>query len=226
MQPYVFPYLGYFKLINAVDRFIVLDDVNYIKRGWINRNRILVNGREYLFTIPITAVSQNKKINEVFISEKYPVWKEKFLRTMKRAYCKAPYFSTVMDLLHEILIFPEKKLSFFLSNSLKEICGYLHINTQLIKTSAIYEKRDFKGEERIIDICKQNQAKEYLNLPGGNGLYSKSRFQRENILLRFIDSSIPPYKQGKNEFIPNLSILDVMMFNDKEKIMNMMKSKV
>jgi len=225
MQPYLFPYLGYFRLINKVDRFIILDDVHYITRGWINRNRLLVNGKEYLFTLPLAAASQNKLINETLIAEEYITWKKKFLFTLAHAYRKAPYYDLVMPLTQHILACSNRNLSSFLNNSLREICAYLHIDTEFVDTTAIYDKNGLRGEERLIDICKQNNADVYINVPGGRELYSEKRFLEENIALEFLDTSIMPYEQGQRDFVPNLSIIDVMMWCGKDYIQAMLQGR-
>lgn len=115
MQPYFFPYIGYFQLIHAVDKFIILDDVNYINRGWINRNKIIINGEAKWFTLSLDKASQNKLIKEINISSK-DVFHEKLLKTLKIFYGKAPYFNQVYDLLNKLFKIENYNLSsFFIS---------------------------------------------------------------------------------------------------------------
>lgn len=102
MQPYLFPYLGYFQLIQAVDKFILLDDVNFIKRGWVNRNRILVNGKDHLFSLPLQRASQFKKINDLKLAD-YPGWRNRFFKTLTHAYRQASQYEPVMKMLHQAL---------------------------------------------------------------------------------------------------------------------------
>jgi hypothetical protein len=161
MQPYLFPYIGYFQLINVVDKFIIYDDVNYINRGWINRNRILVNGKPIYITWPLKEASQNKLINEIerIVDEK---WTIKTLKTIETAYKKAPCFENVYPLIKEIITYPEINLSKYIHHSLVKLCEYMGISTVLESTSSIYNNSHLKAEERIIDICLQEKAEEYI----------------------------------------------------------------
>jgi hypothetical protein len=213
MQPYIFPYIGYFQLINAVDKFIIFDDVSYINKGWINRNNILLNNSTYMFTLPLKKSSQNKLINEIDISDDSN-WKEKFLKTLQAAYSKAPNYSEVYNLADRILNSGLSKLSDFLRNSLSETLDYLGINTEIINSSSMYNNKELKGQERIIDICKQENANEYINPVGGMDLYNKERFKEDGINLSFLKTNDTRYEQFGGEFISNLSIIDVMMFNE------------
>ena len=224
MQPYLFPYIGYFQLINVVDRFISLDDVKYINRGWINRNRIRVNGEEFLFSLPLSHASQNKCINEIQISGDYVKWRGKFLLTLERTYANASFFKNGIRLINQILDCPVRSLSEFVLNSIKEICRYLEIRTEFIDSSEIFGNKHLKGEERIVTLCKLNQANIYFNLPGGRKLYSMERFDKEGIALKFLEPVLNPYTQGGNDFIPGLSIIDVLTWNGIEQIKIMLQS--
>lgn len=213
MQPYIFPYIGYFQLINAVDKFIVFDDVSYINKGWINRNNILLNNSAYMFTVPLKKSSQNKLISEIDISDDSN-WKEKFLKTLQAAYSKAPNYGEVYSLADKILNSGLSKLSDFLRNSLIGTLDYLGIETEIINSSRVYNNKELKGQERILDICKQENANEYINPMGGMGLYDKERFKIDGINLSFLKTDDISYEQFGGEFISNLSIIDVMMFNE------------
>jgi len=212
MQPYFLPYIGYFQLVAMVDKFVVFDDVNYIQRGWINRNRLLVNDAPFTFTIPLSHSSQNRSIRETQIAEIQ--WKSKLLRTIEQAYSKAPQFSTVFELCQRIIQFNTTALNVFLLNSLSLIADYLGLQTTIVATSSIYENVMLSGQERIIDICKKENANKYVNLIGGISLYQHDQFLENGIDLRFLRSQEIQYKQFEAEFVPSLSILDVMMFND------------
>ena len=218
MQPYLFPYIGYFQLINAVDNFVVYDDVNYIKQGWINRNRILLNGQPHYITINLNGASSFKKINEIEINFK-PL---KLLKTLQQYYKKAPYFNEIYALTEKVLFFEEKNLAKFTTNSLRVVCEYLNINTKFEISSQHNIDRELRGEDRVIEICKYFGAEEYINAIGGKNLYSHKRFAENNIKLYFLKTSEIVYEQFKNEFVPNLSIIDVMMFNSKEVINKML----
>lgn len=220
MQPYLFPYIGYFQLINAVDEFIIHDDVQYIKGGWINRNRILQNGRDILITLPVKNDSAYKNINERFFSDDFEQEKKRLLRIIESSYHKAPFRKIIIDLIEDIFLSTDKNVSSFVSFSVKKISTFLDISTP-IKFSSQIEKDNFtKGEERVIELCKAYGASNYINPSGGIGLYSKQNFLQSGINLQFIKTGEIIYKQFANEFIPNLSIIDVLMFNDVANVKN------
>ncbi len=219
MQPYLFPYVGYFQLIHSVDKFVILDDVNFINRGWINRNRILVNNADNIFTIPLKDASQNKKICDTFISEDLK-WQEKLLKTIEMAYKKAPFFKEAFRVLQEIIQINEKNLSAYIFNSLTSINNYLEIPTTMVPSSGIYQNGHLKAQDKILDICMQEKANHYINPIGGLELYSQAEFAVRDIKLNFIKSEAIEYKQFTYEFIPWLSIIDLMMFNSKDQLVN------
>ena len=212
MQPYIFPYLGYFQLINAVDKFIIYDDVNFIKKGWINRNYILINSKSKLFSIPLQKASQNKLINEIHIIETNK-WKSDFLKTISYNYKKAPFFKDFYKILEKIINYNEINLELFVFYSIQEICNYLEIKTEFLKSSQIIKNNNLKGENKIIDICLALKATDYINPIGGIDLYDKSFFSNNKLNLYFIKPDITSYKQFENEFVPGLSIIDFLMFN-------------
>ena len=217
MQPYIFPYIGYFQLINTVDKFIIYDDVNFINKGWINRNNILVSGKPHLFTIPLKDASQNKLINEVALLNSDP-WRKKFLKTIQQSYQKAPNYQTVFVLIEEIVNLESETIQELTLYALQKVCAYMEIDTEIVPSSAIYHNTNLKGQDRILDICKQENATQYINPIGGMELYEKSKFANEHIQLNFLKSVAAPYSQFKNAFVPWLSIIDILMFNDSESI--------
>ena len=214
MQPYLFPYIGYWQLIRAVDVFVIYDDVNYINRGWINRNNLLEQGRRKLFTLETSGASQNKLINQVSVGQNTG----SLLKTFHQNYQKAPYFDQVIQMLSELLSSDEKNLARLISASLRRICSYLMIDTQLIVSSEVFANRGLKGADRIIDICKHLGAGEYINAIGGKELYKRDYFGSKGISLFFLESDPVEYGQFGAPFVPNLSIIDVMMFNAPETI--------
>ena len=219
MQPYFFPYIGYFQLMNVVDKFVVYDDVNFINRGWINRNQILVNGKEHMFTVPLKNASQNNMIKDIELAVD-EMWKRKFLKTLEHAYKKAPLFNETFALVKEVV---DTKSSFLREWHLKSftlIKNYLGINTTLVETSTKYNNRNLKGQERILDICIEEYADQYINLIGGLNLYNKQLFLNNGIKLNFLETQELNYNQFSSEFIPWLSIIDVMMFSTLDKINN------
>lgn len=223
MQPYLFPYIGYFQLINAVDTFVIYDDVNFIKKGWINRNSILVNNKSFLFSAPLKEVSQNKRINEIFIDTNAN-WQNELLKTIEYSYKKAPFFSAVFPIINSVLTQNETNLSKFITYSLQTIAQYLTIKTNFIISSDIEKNNDLKGQDKIIEICKKCNATSYINAIGGIELYNTNDFLQQNIQLHFIKTNPIEYTQFKNEFVPWLSIIDVLMFNDVEKVKIMLNN--
>jgi hypothetical protein len=218
MQPYFMPYIGYWQLIAAVDTYVIYDDVNYIKKGWINRNNILVNNDKQMFTISLNGASQNKLINEITIADDFA----KLRKTIHMAYHKAPYYNNVMTLLDDIFSYKSINLADFISNSIKIVCKYLDIQTKIIMSSDIEKDNSLKGQDKILEICKLLNADTYYNAIGGQELYDKSVFEKENIKLCFLKSDIPEYSQYKNAFVPGLSIIDVLMFNSPIEVKQML----
>ena len=221
MQPYFFPYIGYWQLIHAVDKFVVYDDVNFIKKGWINRNNILLNKNAHLFTLPLSKASQNKLINEINLQENLTE-RQNILKTIYSAYTKAPYFYKIKDILETIIMYDELNLSLYLQNQLKIISDYLCINTEFLLSSELQNDKSLHSQDKILDICKFLNADEYINPIGGLELYDKNIFLQKGIQLYFIKTWDIEYKQFGNNFIPNLSIIDVMMFNSPEQIKKML----
>ncbi|GHT33461.1 hypothetical protein AGMMS49574_19190 [Bacteroidia bacterium] len=219
MQPYFLPYIGYFQLVNAVDKYVIYDDVNYIKGGWINRNRLLLNGKDFMFNLLLSGASPNKLINETFVADN----QTKLLRTIEIAYKKAPFFSVVFPIMEAVLNCENKNLGKFIGNSIIQIANYLNFNTEFIYSSNIKDKNtSLKSQAKVINICSVLGATEYFNAIGGMALYNKTDFEENKIKLSFLKTNSIEYKQVKNQFIPNLSILDVMMFNPVDTIKNML----
>lgn len=215
MQPYLFPYIGYYQLINAVDKFIIYDDVNFIKQGWITRNAVLANGKSYLFSVPLENQSSFCKINETLINQKqYPIWHKKFLKTIEQNYNKAPFFKEVFPIIKSIFDTDSITISVLATNSLKKVSEYIGITTVFEDSSAIYQNQDLSSQHRVLDICKKENANVYINPIGGLELYSKNDFLENTISLYFIKSKPIKYNQFNSEFVSGLSIIDVLMFND------------
>lgn len=221
MQPYFLPYIGYFQLMQAVDKFVVFDDVNFINRGWINRNRFLINGTARTLTVPLRGASQNKLIFEIEIAEDQN-WRLKFLRTIHQSYSKAPHYKATSEMLERLIHFPVINLNKFLLNSLKEIAMYLSIDVNIINTSRIYNNGNLKGQNRILDICRLENASDYINPIGGTELYDRPTFETNGLKLRFLQSVDIQYAQGTEEFHPFLSIIDVLMFNKPNDIQDLL----
>lgn len=218
MQPYFFPYLGYWQLLANVDKYVVYDDVTYIKGGWINRNNFLINGQKNLLTMRLEKASSYTLIKDIAIKDDFV----KFLKTIEMGYKKAPFFEDSFRLLKDICQCPDKKLGQFLFNSHIKICEYLGIDTELILSSSFEKHTELKGKDKVISICKQLGADEYINAIGGQELYDKKEFAENGIRLNFLQANLREYRQLKNEFVAGLSIIDIMMFNSKEEIKEML----
>lgn len=216
MQPYLFPYIGYYQLIHAVDKFVIYDDVNYINRGWINRNRILIQNGAAFITLPLAKASQNKKICELGISDAAP-WQEKMLRTIELAYKKAPFFDEIFPVCKRIIWYDSKQLSKFLLHSIETICKLLMIQTVLIVSSSVYNNQELSRELRLIDIAKKENCNKYINAIGGIELYEARSFQNAGISICFLEPAAITYPQFSSEFVSNLSIIDVLMFNGPKR---------
>jgi hypothetical protein len=220
MQPYFLPYLGYFQLIHSVDTFVIYDDVNYIKGGWINRNRILGGqGGTELITLETLGASQNKLINEVKVGGN----RQKLLKTISRRYSRAPQFDQVFPLIREILTVDENSLTRFLFLQLQMIGKYLTVEPKWKLSSEISKDNSLKGQDKIIAICRALGASTYINAIGGRSLYCREAFDGHQMELSFIESMPSDYTQFSDEFVPDLSIVDVLMFNDIEACKSLLR---
>jgi len=221
MQPYFFPYIGYWQLINAVDKYVIYDDVDYIKRGWINRNNVLINGEKRLISLRLNSASSNKHINEIEILDVH-IYNRKILKTIENNYHKAPCFSKAYPLIESIINQSENNLAKFLEFEIRQVCDYLSIDTEIIVSSRLKKDNQLSGQDKILEICKVLGADEYLNAVGGQELYSNEDFAARGIKLNFLKMLDIHYKQFKNEFVPDLSMIDVLMFNQPQEIHHML----
>ena len=218
MQPYLFPYIGYFQLINCTDYFFIADNVQFIQKGWINRNRILMNGDTHMITVPVTKDSAFLPINERYFADD-SIMRVKILKSIKHAYCKAPNFKECYELIEEILNFSNNNVAIYNYNSLKEICSYLGIKTTFLKESKFVIPSELDYQDTIIYLCNELKADRYINAIGGTEIYAAKKFKEKGIELKFLRTRESlKYKQFNNDFIPNLSIIDVMMFNTQAEI--------
>ena len=218
MQPYLFPYIGYYQLVNAVDYFVFADDVNYIKRGFINRNKILLNNQEQFFTVPCHKPSQNRLINEIKIADDMKGYPENIILTIRQAYKKAPFFTDVFPIIESIFHSGIDSIATLAACSVESISKYLEIEVDF-KFSSVSSSHT-KGQERstrLINITKESGSDHYINPIGGNVLYDKVHFKNNGITLEFLSPQNIVYKQLNDDFVPNLSIIDVIMFNSIEQ---------
>lgn len=222
MQPYLFPYLGYFQLLEIVDKFVFYDDVNFIKNGWINRNRLLLSGETRYFTIPLAGASPFLKIDQITVCQDKK-WRRKILESVRQSYSKAPNFNVVNEIFSEIINLDEHHISEVAKKSVIAIAKYLELSTEFVMSSSCYENADLSGVARVIDICHKESADAYYNLIGGKGLYLKDVFQSHGISLNFTEPVLLDYEQNSKGFHPGLSIIDALMFNDKDAVCEMLK---
>ncbi len=221
MQPYFFPYIGYFQLMNAVDVFVVYDIIEYSKGGWINRNRILVNGKDSYITLPIKNDSDFLDVRDRYLASCWDIDRKKMANKIKEAYRKAPFFDEVFPIVESCLQFDEKNLFKFVFHSIKTIKEFLEIETPFVVASEIDINHKLTSEDKVIRICNVLEADLYLNPIGGVQLYKKENFTRSGIELQFLKTSNVNYKQFSNDFIHSLSIIDVLMFNSKKMVQEM-----
>jgi hypothetical protein len=208
--------------MNAVDEFVIYDNIEFTKKGWINRNRILVNGNDSFITIPVKKDSDYLDIRDRFLAEIWSLEKKKILNRIIASYKKAPNFESVYPIIEKCFFFEEDNLFNFIFNSLTIIKEYLEIKTPFLISSTLSIEHALKGYKKVIAICKTRKTDLYLNPIGGIELYRKDDFKDEGIDLYFLEANDVRYKQFNNEFVPWLSIIDVMMFNSKEEIMKML----
>ena len=223
MQPYFMPYIGYFQLINAVDTFIIYDNIKYTKKGWINRNRILSNGKSDYITVTLKKDSDFLNINQRYLSNTWENDKKKIINKLIESYKKSPNFDVVSDLILEIFNSDLDNLFEFIFYSIVTICDFLEIKTNIIKSSDIDFNLELKSDKKVIAICKSIESNKYYNPIGGLELYNKNDFAKENIELSFLKTNEITYKQYHNKFVPYLSIIDVLMFNKKNEIINLLE---
>ncbi len=216
MQPYFFPYIGYFQLIAAVDQFIVYDNIKYTKKGWINRNRMLQNGKDVMFSLPLKSDSDYLDICQRTVAADFN--RDKLLNQFKGTYRHAPYFEQTFPLVEQIVRYEDTNLFRFLHHSIVKTCEHLGIATEIRISSGIAMDHELKNQDKVLALCEAVGATTYINTIGGMELYSKETFRERGIELKFIRSKPFEYPQFGNEFVPWLSIIDVMMFNPVETI--------
>lgn len=210
MQPYFLPYIGYFQLIAAVDKFVVYDNIKYTKKGWINRNRMLVNGADTTFTLPLKNSSDNSTIVEREISAEFN--SKRLLNQFKAAYACAPHFDNTYALMEKIVSCQEKNLFKYIHHSILVVCQHLNILTEIQISSEVGINHSLKGKDKVLALCKAVGAKNYINPIGGTELYAKDDFEKNGVRLQFIRSRPLEYMQLGAPFVPWLSIIDVLMF--------------
>ncbi|TWO66648.1 WbqC family protein [Caenimonas sedimenti] len=225
MQPYFFPYLGYFSLLAAVDRFVFYDEVQWIKNGWVNRNRVLVGGATSYLTVPVRDAGPSRTIAEVEVA-KDAGWRRKMFEMVRHAYRKAPYFAPVHDLLQQAVPEAQPHVSAMAKASVRLVAGYLALPVELVDDPGRQGEPGLIGPERVLGVCRDEKATAYWNLPGGKALYDAERFQAAGVALRFVEPVLEPYPQFAAAFVPGLSMLDVLMHNSPQEARRMAEAGV
>lgn len=218
MQPYLFPYIGYYQLVRCVDAFVLYDDVNYIKGGYINRNWVLQNEQRSRFTVPVPGASSNRKIRELAFAQDT----RKVLKTIQQSYSKAPYFDVVFPIIEHVLNNPRRDITTVCADGLSSVFDYLGMEITLLRSSELDYNRELPADERLVEICSNLGSSDYVNATGGQALYTKERFSELGCTLSFIETKAGGYQQGQHDFVPNLSMIDVLMWCPKADIVAML----
>ena len=215
MQPYFLPYIGYFQLLASVDQFIVYDNIKYTKKGWINRNRMLLNGTDAMFSLPLKKGSDSLDVVERELAAEFD--RSKLLNQFKGAYSRAPHFELTYPVLEQIVRHEDANLFSYIHNSIVRLSEYLGIKTKIRISSEIVIDHELKSQDKVLALCKAIGADTYINTIGGVELYAKDDFRIQGIDLQFIKARPFEYAQFGAPFVPWLSIIDVLMFNDREQ---------
>ncbi len=216
MQPYFLPYIGYFQLIAAAELFVVYDNIQYTKKGWVNRNRFLRDGEAVTFSIPLKGDSDYLDVRDRELASSFSP--DKVLALLTSAYRRAPQFSLTMPLLERILRFDERHLFEFVEHSIVAICAHLAIQTEIRRSSNVAIDHAERGQDKVLSICQAVGAGTYVNAIGGMELYSRDAFEARGIDLKFIRTAPIRYEQFAADFVPWLSIVDVLMFNPIDQV--------
>jgi len=223
MQPYFYPYLGYWQLLNTVDKFVLYDNIEFTRRGWIHRNNILSNGEARMISLPLKKDSDYCLVRERKLAENMTRESTKMLNQLRSAYGKAPFFHQVFPLVEKGLNSGIVNLFEFLQFTIRNISEYLEIKTDIIKSSTVSINHNLKGEDRVLAFCQSFNANTYINSIGGLELYNKGRFEKHGVELFFLRMDQLRYNQFNSKFIPNLSIIDILMFNSKGEVLEMLE---
>lgn len=220
MQPYFLPYIGYWQLINAVDTFVVYDNIQYTKKGWINRNRFLQNHTDAMFSIPLKKDSDYLNVDQREVAESFN--RRKLINQLRAAYQRAPFFSQSMPVIETIIEHPEMNLFRYIHQSIVVLCGHLSIHSKIIASSTVDIDHSLKAQDKVIAICEAIGATVYVNPIGGTSLYSPAAFAERGLDLFFLKSIPFEYPQFGKPFVPWLSVVDVMMFNSVDNAQRML----
>ncbi len=216
MQPYFLPYIGYYQLMAAVDVFVVYDNIKYTKKGWINRNRMLQNGTDVMFSLPLKSGSDTLNVCQRELATDFQ--RDKLLNQLRGAYARAPHFEPTYAVLEKIVKHEENNLFRFLLHSITTMCAHLGLGTTIRTSSDIAVDHALKSQDKVLALCNALKADAYINPIGGTELYARETFQAHNIQLKFLQSKPLEYLQWGQAFVPWLSMVDVLMFNPLEAV--------
>ena len=218
MQPYLFPYLGYFQLIAAADVFVLGDDLQYVRSGWVNRNRILQSDQARLVTFPLKKDRFQLQINQRQLCDYFSEEAERLIHLIAEAYAEAPYFAQVMPLIERLIRFPQQNVALYAEHAIREICTFLQIETPIMRSSDLILGHPADKQERVTRIAHTFEADTFMTPQGGSVIYDRDRFARNGLKVRFFRMDAVDYPQFGAPFVANLSIIDVLMFNCVEQV--------
>lgn len=216
MQPYFFPYIGYFQLIGAVDLFILYDNIKYTKKGWINRNRFLRNGTDHVFTVPLRKDSDALDVRERVLASSFD--RGGLVNQLREAYRAAPHFHDGFPVIEQAIGTPHENLFEYISGAMADICRYLGIDTRVVPSSSLSVDPALKAQDKVLALCGAVGATTYINAIGGQELYSQARFRARSLELKFLKTHPMEYAQFGAPHVPWLSIVDVIMFNSATRV--------
>jgi len=228
MQPYFFPYIGYFQLMAYVDRWVVFDETQFIHKGWVNRNRVLhpdIQKQWQYVTVPLAKKSRDEQICNLLIHPD-DGWRNQILGKLTSYRKKAPYYAETMDFVADCFDCKEQSLVAFLVSLLRKTQEHIGFDTQIdvqsdLDLAVLHVEHAGQWSLRI---AEQLGASSYINPAGGAGLFREGEFNDAGIELRFLESQSSPYDQGGRDFVAGLSIIDVLMWNGKEAVKSMLSS--
>ncbi|ODU52193.1 MAG: hypothetical protein ABS98_04695 [Lysobacteraceae bacterium SCN 69-48] len=214
MQPYFFPYIGYYQLAYEAEKFVFLDDVSFIKQGYINRNSVLLGMKSHRFSLPVRDASSYRAINEhVYVSDY-----RKFLKLLEQAYSRAPYYRDAMPVVEQVLLSGDECVSRKNAASITSVFDYLGLSRSFAFSSDDAFASGLKGQDRVLALCREYGIDQYRNSIGGRALYSHEAFAGWGVELKFIRSGSVRYRQHADDFVANLSIIDALMYIDRASI--------
>jgi WbqC-like protein family len=223
MQPYFFPYIGYFQLIDSVDLFVIYDNIKYTKKGWINRNRFLRNGTDCVFTVPVQKNSDDLDVKDRVVAAEFD--RGGLVNQLCEAYRRAPHFQESFPIVEKAVMAPRQNLFEYVHGSVVEVCRYLGIGTQIVASSSFSIDPALKAQDKVLALCKAAGASTYVNAIGGQTLYTQEEFRAQGVELKFLKTDPIEYAQFGDPYVPWLSIIDVMMFNPVVRIREFLETR-